>query len=400
MHATRCAALVLAAGIVSGAPVAADERSAALRGEAYRAIYNLDYDRADELFRQAIAADPNDAAAYRGAASASWQRVLFLRGTLLVDDYLGHMKGSRVDEVPPTPPAVVAAFHRDFDRAVALAEKEVGQRYNEAAPHCDLGAALALGVSFGASIEGKTWNPGRKARRTFSEYRLAHKLDPGRKDVGLVLGSYRYYLSKLPKVIVWLSGIIGFQGGKAEGIRLLEEAAANPSDLQTEARFALLLTYTREGRHADAIAVIRGLERSFPGNRLLVLEEACALLRNQQAAEAEAVLDEGLARLKRETRPLMRGEEGRWHYRRGMARLLTGKLDGAEADLKLALGASDVREWVRARIRVEFGKLADLRGDRAMAEGEYRAALAIANRLRDAQAVSEATRFLAQPFAR
>jgi tetratricopeptide (TPR) repeat protein len=400
MHATRLAALLLAAGIVSGSAAAADERSEALRREAYAAVYNLDYDRADDLFRQAIAADPSDSAAFRGAAAAVWQRVLFLRGTLLVDDYQGHIASSKAVTMPPPPPALAAAFHRDFGRAVALAEQAIDRRYNDAAPHCDLGFALGLYVWFGSSIEGKMVDPGRKARRAFYESQLAHKLDPNRKDVGLVLGYYRYMLSGMPRTVRLLAGIIGFKGGEAEGIRLLEEAAAAPSDVQAEAAFRLVLLYTREGRHADAVAAIRRLERSHPGNRLFLLEEACALLRNQQAAEAETVLDAGIARLKQETRPLMTGEEGRWHYKRGMARLLTGKLDGAEEDLKMALGASGVRDWVLARIRIEFGKLADLRGNRAGAEDEYRAALAIANRLQDARAVSEATRLLAQPFTR
>jgi hypothetical protein len=131
-----------------------------------------------------------------------------------------------------------------------------------------------------------------------------------------------------------------------------------------------------------------------------LLEEACALLRDGRPVEAETRLDEGIARLKRETRPLMMGEEGRWHWRRGMARVLTGNLDGAEEDLKRAQGAEGVRDWVIARIRIEFGKLADVRGNRGRAEEEYRAALAIATRLQDTQAVSEATRLLTQPFAR
>jgi hypothetical protein len=400
MRALGLTALVLTAAVVCGAPTAANERSAALRREAYRAIYNLDYDRADDLFRQAIAADPDDSAAHRGAAAAAWQRALFLRGTLLADDYAGHIRSTKAVPMPPPPPALAAAFHRDLGRAVALAEKAVDRHYNEAAPHSDLGAALGLYVWFESTIEARTWDPGRKARRAFYESRLAHKLDAGRKDVGLVLGSYRYMLSGLPKTAQLLAGIIGFKGGKAEGLRLLEEAAASPGDLQEEAQFRLILVYTREGRHADAVAVIRDMERTHPGNRLLLLEEACALLRNQQAAEAEARLDEGIARLKGETRPLMMGEEGRWHYRRGMARLLTGNLDRAEDDLRLALGASDVRDWVLARIRIEFGKLADLRGNRPKAEEEYRAALSIATRLQDARAVSEASRLLTQPFTR
>ena len=400
MRATRFTAFVLTALIASGAALAASERSEALRREGYQAVYSLDYDRADDLFRQAIAADPNDAAAYRGAAAATWQRVLFLRGTLLVDDYNGHVRSAKAAPMPPPPAELAAVFHRNSERAVALAEKAVGLRYNEAGPHFDLGSALALAVWFGSSVEAKTWDPGRKARRAFYESQLASKLDPTRKDVGLVLGTYRYMLSRMPKTVQLLASIIGFKGSRAEGLRLLEAAAESPSDLQEEAQFRLVLIYTREERHADAAAVIRDMERTHPGNRLLLLEEASALLRNRQAAEAEARLDEGIARLKQETRPLMMGEEGRWHYKRGMARLLTGKLDEAEADLTLALGASDVREWVLARIRIEFGKLADLRGNRAKAEEEYRAALAIASRLDDKRAVGEATRLLAEPFRR
>jgi len=400
IRAARLTALVLAAGIVLGATAVADERSAALRREGYQAIYNLDYDRADEFFRQAIVADPGDYAAYRGAAAATWQRVLFLRGTLLVDDYAGHIRSTKTVPMPPPPPALAAAFHRDLDRAVTLAEKAVERQYNDAAPHVDLGAALGLSVWFGSTVEAKTWDPGRKARRAFYESQLAHTLDPTRTDVGLVLGSYRYMVGGLPGTVRFLASIIGFKGGRAEGLRLLEAAAAGPSDLQEEAQFRLILTYTRLGRHPEAVAVIRDMERTHPANRLLLLEDACALLRNRQAAEAEARLDEGIARLRQETRPLMTGEEGRWHWRRGMARLLTGNLDGAEEDLKRALGAGGVRDWVVARIRIEFGKLADVRGNRAKAEEEYRAALAIATRLGDTQAVSEATRLLAQPFSR
>jgi tetratricopeptide (TPR) repeat protein len=400
LRATCYAALVLAGCAVSGAAPAASERSEALRREAYQAIYSLDYDRADELFRQAVAADPDDPAAWRGAAAARWQRALFLRGTLLVDDYQGHMGSASAGPIPPPPPALAAAFHENLDRAIAVAEKAVARRYDEAGPHCDLGSALGLAVWFGPSIESKTWDPGRKARRAFYESQLASKLDPTRKDVGLVLGTYRYMLSRMPKTLQLLASIIGFKGSRTEGLRLLEAAAGSPSDLQEEAQFRLVLIYTREERHADAAAVIRDMERTHPGNRLLQLEEACALLRNRQAAEAEARLDEGIARLKQETRPLMPGEVGRWHWRRGMARLLTGKLDEAEADLNLALGASDVRDWVLASIRIEFGKLADLRGNRVKAEEEYRAALAIAVRLDDKRAVSESTRLLAEPFRR
>jgi tetratricopeptide (TPR) repeat protein len=396
MRATRLAALVLTAGLVSGAALDASERSAALRREAYDAAYNMDHERAGELFRQAIAADQNDAAAQRGAAAVTWLRVLFLRGTVLAEDYSGHIRRSSDLQMPV--PALDTAFLRDIDRAIALGEKAVAQHYNDASSHYDLGAGLGLYASYTGTVEGRIFAAMKLARRSFSENEMVLELDPRRKDAGLVLGTYRYLVSTLPMPVRWMAYIVGFGGGKKEGIRLIEGAAGHPSDVQPDAKLALVLLYNREHRYAEAVAVVRVLERSYPRNRLLVLEEASTLLRDKRPGEAEQVLDDGIARLRQDPRERMPGEEGRWHYKRGMARLLTGKLNGAEEDLTLALGAKDVRGWVLARIHVELGKLADLRGDRGRAQNEYRTALSITTTSSDVEAESDARRLLAQPY--
>jgi len=398
MRGTGFLALALTFTVVTGATVAANERSEALRREAYAAAYNLDHDRANDLFRQAIAADPTDAAAYRGAAAVNWLRVLFLRCTVLVEDYLGHITSSSNVEMPAPPAALDTAFHQDIDRAIALGEKEVAKHYNDASSHYDLGAGLGLYASYSGTVEGRVFGAMRMARRSFSENEMVLDLDPRKKEAGLVLGTYRYLVSTLPMPVRWMAYIVGFGGGKEEGIKLIEQAAAHPSDIQTDARFALVLLYNREHRYADAVNVVRGLERSYPRNRLLVLEEASTLLRAGRPAEAEKALDEGVVRLRQDTRLRMPGEDGRWHYKRGMARLQLGKLAEAEEDLTLALGVKDMRGWVLARVRVELGKLADLRGDRAKAQGEYRAALALIRTSPDREAAAEATRLLAQPY--
>ena len=398
MRGTGFLALALAFTVVTGATVAANERSEALRREAYAAAYNLDHDRANDLFRQAIAADPTDAAAYRGAAAVNWLQVLFLRCTVLVEDYLGHITSSSNVEMPAPPAALDTAFHQDIDRAIALGEKEVAKHYNDASSHYDLGAGLGLYASYSGTVEGRVFGAMRMARRSFSENEMVLDLDPRKKEAGLVLGTYRYLVSTLPMPVRWMAYIVGFGGGKEEGIKLIEQAAAHPSDIQTDARFALVLLYNREHRYADAVNVVRGLERSYPRNRLLVLEEASTLLRAGRPAEAEKALDEGVVRLRQDTRLRMPGEDGRWHYKRGMARLQLGKLAEAEEDLTLALGVKDMRGWVLARVRVELGKLADLRGDRAKAQGEYRAALALIRTSPDREAAAEATRLLAQPY--
>jgi tetratricopeptide (TPR) repeat protein len=392
------AVLALAIVILSGASAAANPRSEALRREAYDATYNLDYERARDLFGQAIAADPNDAAAYRGAASACWLRVLFLRGTVLVEDYLGHLKSTSDVPMPAPPADLDTAFHQYIDRAIALGEQAVDQRYNDASSHYELGAALGIYASYAGSVEGRVFGAMRLARRAFSESEKALELDSHKREAGLVAGTYRYLVSTLPAAVRVMAYIVGFGGGKEEGLRLIEQAASGQSDVQTDAKAALVLIDNREKRYDDAVNEIRGLERSYPQNRLFVLEEASSLLRGNRPAEADKLLEEAMARLARDGRERMPGEEGRWHYKRGMARLQLGRLNEAEDDLKAALVAPDVRGWVLARIRVELGKLADLRGDRAGAQREYRIALAITRTSHDDEAESQASQFLSKPY--
>src|SRR5882672_5068430 len=116
-------ALILSTLIVAE-PAAANTASVALRARGAAEIYNLDRDKAVESFRQAVAADPQDAAAYRGLASALWLSITFRRGNMTVDDYLGSVSRSRTPF--PSPPAeTTAAFNEALERALILARKHL-----------------------------------------------------------------------------------------------------------------------------------------------------------------------------------------------------------------------------------------------------------------------------------
>src|SRR5438094_3307728 len=92
---------------LTASAAAANPRSDALRAEASRHVYNLDSEEAISLYRQAIAADADDAAAYRGLATALWLSIAFRRGTVTVDDYLGRI--TKPNSVPLRPPPDTAA---------------------------------------------------------------------------------------------------------------------------------------------------------------------------------------------------------------------------------------------------------------------------------------------------
>src|SRR5476649_451570 len=108
-------ALVLAVA----APAAANRESEALRAKAANYVFNLDHDLALTTFRQAIAADPQDAGAYRGLAVSLWLSITFRRGNMTVDDYLGRPNRPSTAVLPPPPAETVTAFHDAIEQAIA-----------------------------------------------------------------------------------------------------------------------------------------------------------------------------------------------------------------------------------------------------------------------------------------
>src|SRR5579872_3553554 len=119
--APAAAAFALLASVL---PARANSASEALRARAAEQIYNLDRDQALATYRQAIAADPQDAAAYRGLASGLWLSITFRRGNMTVDDYIGKVTRTG-SQAPPPPQETVDAFRSALDRALAIARARI-----------------------------------------------------------------------------------------------------------------------------------------------------------------------------------------------------------------------------------------------------------------------------------
>ncbi len=383
--------VLAAAALLIAGDARAGVQPQALVLKAAEAAYNLDYDRALSLYQEALDLDPESAAAHRGLAALAWLQALFLRGTVTVDDYMGKLASAEIALEPP-PADLARAFRRHVERAVQIGEQAVRARPRDPSAHYALGAALGLAASYRGSIEGRLLPAFRAARRAYDEHEKVLRLDPSRRDAGLVVGTYRYAVSTLPAPLRWIAYLVGFGGGKDQGIAMLEAAAAHPSEVQADARFALVLVYNRERRYDDALRVVRQLEASYPGNRLLWLEEGSTALRAGRTDEARRALEDGMARLASDPRPRMPGEEAYWRTKLATALVLLKQPADAERHLVAALADPDARMWVRARAHLEMGKLADLAGDRATARREYQAAASLGQRSNDAQTRDQAKR--------
>jgi tetratricopeptide (TPR) repeat protein len=394
----------------AGSPAADAAQSAAetsreLRLRALDLAYNLDHDQAIDLLRRAIAMAPEDPTPHRSLASVLWLNMLFRRGAVTVDHYMGTFTRSSVD-LPKPPPELENEFRTHVNRAVELAEKKVAANPKDPQAHYDLGAAVGLQASYVATVEGKLLAGFRAARRCYDEHERVLSLDPSRKDAGLVVGTYRYVVSTLSLPVRMVAYVAGFGGGRERGIQMLRETAEydldgrirttphearaeTGNDVRADALFALILVYNRERRYDEALQALERLRRLFPRNRLIWLESGSTALRAGRGQQADEFLSQGLAMLAKDQRPRMLGEEALWHYKRGAARALLGRTEDATADLKVALSA-DPQPWVHGRTRVELGRLALKRGDRSSAATEAKQAETLCERGNDPMCVQDA----------
>jgi tetratricopeptide (TPR) repeat protein len=386
--AIACVTLLLA----SPAALRANPASEALRARASSHLYNLDHAEALAAFRQAVAADPQDAGAYRGLATSLWLSITFTRGNMTVDDYLG--SAAKPNGPTTTPPAQTATAYREaIDKAIAIARQRVAANPKDADAHYQLGAAIGLRASYTATVDASVVGAFRAAREAYDEHETVLALEPRRRDAELIVGTYRYIVAALALPLRLVAYVAGFGGGRERGLRMVEDAAAYNGENQTDARFALILIYNRERRYAEALAQLAVLRERYPRNRLVWLESGATSLRGGRAGDAERFLSEGIARFADDRRQRMFGEEALWRYKRGAARAALGRTAEAESDLRGAL-AVEGRGWVHGRAHLELGKMALKAGNRPAARQELQHAIAFAERDNDGGTADEARRLI------
>ncbi len=211
---------------------------------------------------------------------------------------------------------------------------------NSADAHFQLGSAYGYQATYAATVEGSLFGTLRAARRAYAEHEQVLALDPARKDAGLIVGLYRYAISSLSLPSRLMARLAGFGGGRERGLRMIEEAAGYPSDVQTNARFTLIVIYNREARFDDALRIITELQQQYPRNRLLWLEAGSTALRAGRPDVARRWLEQGLVMLAGDPRPRAFGELARWGYAHGTALVALKEIDAARRALDGALEGS------------------------------------------------------------
>ena len=170
MSTTVLAVALLFVFVVAGTSHAAAEEPDPRLTRGFDLACNLDHRDAIASLESAIAERPDDPAVHRGVASVTWLRILFLRGAVLVDNYLTGSISRPGGKVEKPPEDLDEVFQTHLARAIELSEEAVRLRPEDPSAHYELGASVALVASYKASIQGQPLRALRDAKRAYTAH--------------------------------------------------------------------------------------------------------------------------------------------------------------------------------------------------------------------------------------
>jgi hypothetical protein len=168
-----------------------------------------------------------------------------------------------------------AAFLRLAEQAIAATTAWTVRERDRAEAWFYLGAAYGTRVQWRVLREQRL-AAARDGKRIREVLERALVLDPAMHDAGFGLGLYRYYADVGPRAVKWLRWLLLLPAGdRAAGLRQITEARDRGMLVRGEADYQLHLLYLwYEHRTADALAIVRDLQRRYPHNPLFRQIEA------------------------------------------------------------------------------------------------------------------------------
>jgi tetratricopeptide (TPR) repeat protein len=364
------------------------------------AFYNLNYDRSQSMYEEALAHDPDNPILHNHVAHALLYRELFRNGALesqLVSENNSFIRRPKMEPSAETE----KRFFAEIDRSMQLSQASIARNPRDTVALHALSVALALRANYGFLVR-KSWRASLSDSSQARKYDMqVVEIDPSNYDARLLPGGWDYIVGNLSWSLRALSFVAGYHGDKQRGIRTMEEVMEKGKENRDDAAIVLCAIYRRENQTGRAIPLDLRLIERYPNNYLLRLELAQMYAAIGQRTKALETVDQ-VAKMKRESAAgFDRLSWEKLYYETGNLQFWFDDLDHALENLKKVtamrerLAELDLNTGALAFLRQ--GQIYDMQNRHGLAVPVYREAIRFAP---DAEAAHDAQRYLSTPYKR
>jgi hypothetical protein len=364
-------------------------RLEALRASGFEALFNLDYEKARQSFREIVQLFPAHPAGPQFLAASLWIETLYETRRLQASLYSGDSFYAPNED--KANPKVVEQFRTWTREAKKLAEARLKSNPKDAEARYFLGATAGLKASFEEAVERRHFAAMRDGSDAVDHHRDVIKLDPTFHDAEITIGLYDYVIGSLPLAAKILVGVTGARGSKKRGLATIERVTREGKWARDDARTLLIVLYTRERKFSEALAFARELSAKYPRNYLFRLEAADALVA-QAAMERKANHADAVASAEREAfatfEDLLHDRNVRdtaakaldlIHFKYGEALLTAGQPERAAKEFLITTTVARAESGLVTMAYLYAAHAFDVAGKRDDALAQYRAVLARPN---------------------
>ncbi len=361
--------------------------------QATEALYNLDFNTAENSFESLTREYPQVADYWNALASAEWLKIIYNQQKLDLESFSSSASFGTKDSRDALNPKDEAKLRQALSTAMAKANATLAKNPNDIRALYALGASNATLASFEGTAKRSYFTAYSKAKEARRLHQRVLQLDPTFHDARLAVGIYDYVVSVIPRFFRILFFIGG--GDKQNGIKELETAAQKGANASTDARMLLVVVYSREKKFNQALRLIEELHSKYPRNFLFELSKASILGKMKRWDDVIRVYEEVLDKVRAKKDGYERLRQEGVYYRIGDSNIQQRQFDRALDAFSRVVSGSDSTADEKGGAHLWMGKIFDSKKDRSRALQQYDALLALDC---DPGLKDEARRYKRRPF--
>jgi hypothetical protein len=239
----------------------------------FSGLYNLDFSGAQQDFAAWQKQHPDDPVGPVSEAAGFLFSEFNRLGVLEAQFYENDEAFADRPKLSPDP-----KLRQNFQSAISRAERLAHTKLAKDPKDRDALFALTLSsglqADYAALIEKRNMASLRFTKQASAEAQELLAVCHDCYDALLATGFSKYIIGSMAAPVRWVLRMGGLPADKQGGIADLQTTAAHGHYLAPFARILLSIAYVREKKKVDAIQLLAGLQREFPGNTLFPREIA------------------------------------------------------------------------------------------------------------------------------
>jgi len=265
-----------------------DPRFVALAETGFDNIFNMDYDKAEQIFASLGKEFPQHPAPPLYLASILWLKEMERRQDLSLNRFTtATYFNDKTAFVMPV--AERSAFFAKLQESESICKTILEKNRQDKDARYFLATVYGLRASFAITIEHSLRDAFRYGNKCYSLAKQLTTEDPKYYDAYLALGVYEYSVGVIPWYMRWMIYVIGGHGSKEAGLAHLA-LAQKGQYVKDQAELVSMVLNVRENHLQEALRLARNLSSRFPRSYLFPINLAQILSLSGRKEESVPLL--------------------------------------------------------------------------------------------------------------